>query len=76
MKIPIKFRRFSGAGSSSAETQECLNLQFQTNAIFVDNYSIFADDLQKFTDNLTFREIFANMASVRICRFQHSGVSA
>ena len=49
-----------GDNTSPAETLECLNLQFQTDAIFADNLDIEG-------------KLSANMASVWACWVQHSG---
>ena len=60
---------------SPAETPECWTPQFQTEAIFADNFpSKLSSNLEKFSANIT--KLSANMAVVWNCRLQHSGVSA
>jgi hypothetical protein len=49
---------------SPAETPECWNLQFQTEAIFADKFALFAENFPKFADNLDIKgKLSANMAT-------------
>ena len=63
--------------TSPAETPECWNLQFQTEAILADNFSKSADCLDN-KGNLSVNQgkMSANKADVWNCRVQRSRVSA